>query len=116
MSTLSKMKNVRVVNHIINMTDEPIRMYDNSTGEIEVFYPNARRFCQSRSKCVFPQEACYVFTPDMIGEIESFSRDFRNVAVVISKDRGRDDVMVSTLATADRKELFLFRRKTCACF
>lgn len=101
----------RVVNQVVNMTNEPIRLYEDQTGEIMTFYPSMRRFCQIRNSRLFPRNACYVFSQDMAEDMRCFSKHFTNVAVAINRGHGRDGLDVFSLIREETNELFVFRRK-----
>lgn len=101
----------KLTNHIINMTDEPFKLYDDFTGEIITFFPNMRRFRWKDAKIVFPVNACYVFKSDMIDEIEWFKKNHRNVAVIYKKECGRDGIEVTKLVlAADSKDSVYYRK------
>ena len=97
--------------HIINMTRCPFRLYDDSTGEIVTFYPNARSFCTRRTMSLFPVDAYYVFTDDMVEDIRWFQNYCGHVAIIDGVSHGRGGVDIVRLESADHRELIRFRRK-----
>ena len=98
-------------NRIINMTGQPIHLYEDMTGVIEVFYPSAWAFCGWRHGNInLPESACYVFMPEMEDEICWFKSHCFNVAVVIGHGVGRDGIEITNLKSLDDDERVVFRR------
>ena len=101
----------KTTDHIINMTSEPIHLYEDASGKIVTFFPSVRSFCNKRIERVFPKSAYYVFTPDKTDDILWFLNYCGNVAVIVGSGVGHDGVEVVNLSTFDRIYSVKFRKK-----
>jgi len=93
-------RDTQVVSYLINMTDEPISLYDECTGDIVVFTPDPRRLCKIRNEKDFPEGACYVFASDEDDGFEWFLRHYDDVALICGVDNGRGGAKITKLAPA----------------
>ncbi len=114
MGGYSRSAHVLGVDQIINMTSDPIRIYNDVTGEIVSFFPSARTYCSScflDRDDVFPAKVCYVFERGD-ERLERFYEKMPLVAIIASRGTGRGGVEIVSLETIDRKKRVLFRKKT----
>lgn len=56
---------------LINMTKQKFYLYDDSSGEPEIFYPSPRQLVRHEwAGRLFPREVYYVFNPEMKERID----------------------------------------------
>lgn len=110
---LQTIKNARVVTSLINLTETDLNLYDQATGEIEQFPPQALPDIQSLcfSPHVGPSDIYFVVEDDDLREFKRKGYCLQDIAIVIGKSHGRGGILISYLATAEdvTKRIFLDR-------
>lgn len=111
MSSLLQHKNIKKTSHIINMTREPFRLYEDLSGKIVTFFPNMRAFCHMKSWELFPEDAYYVFSRDMVEGAYLLKNNHRKVAFIDGKMVARDGIVIVRLASLEcHQDVRFFKR------
>lgn len=103
---MQRYRQTMLVDLLINLTDEPISVYEESSGDICKFMPCGADF-ELPQNPVDPRSerfaVCYIVSEDKLREIELFGRQVDDIALVYGKSQGRNGREMSYLMwAADR--------------
>ncbi|MBQ2660634.1 hypothetical protein IJF93_00980 [Candidatus Saccharibacteria bacterium] len=87
----------RLTNKLINLTDEPVCVYDETSGAIVEFAPDDNESCALCGSTI----AHYVVTEEMFNPDKCSGCCLKNFAIVVGRSHGRNGVMISRLVWAE---------------
>ena len=95
MQNFEKMK---LTNDFVNLTDQPISLYDIITGEIAVFPPESREIPEKIRRIPETPMTYFVTDEEHFKKLAETGRPLDDIAYVDHKLHGRDGALISFLA------------------
>lgn len=82
------------VNYLVNLTSEPVSVYEETTGVIRTFPPQhiSLPYCPDRSR-----HMCYIVSPEFLRYLTKHHRSLDDLAIVKHTDCGRGGALLSRL-------------------
>lgn len=106
---MGRYKNVRLTDNIVNLTNEPIALYEDTTGEIKSFEPIKTEPKNENLPEIFNDDnesiTYYVVEDETLGLLKKFGCRLENIAIIDCSSRGRDDITVVRLVWAENPKV-----------
>lgn len=96
-----KVKNIIFTNEIINLTDKPFRMYEESTGMIPRLMPSSEKLPDKPLPSAKCPSKYYVCEEDVIANLKASGRSLADIAYIRSSGWGRHNIEVSYIVSAE---------------
>ena len=99
-------KNTRITDDLINMTNKPVALYDDRTGEIIRFDPKSVNLPVRPVEDLHRRKIVhYIVDEGKLRMLNALERSLDDIAIVNSKDLGRDGVEITKLVWAKNPKI-----------
>ena len=97
-------KNIRMTRELVNLTENPVYLYEEVSGNIEEFLPMHWIANPSYDDCGHPR-LYYIVDNQFLEKLRKRGRPLDDIVVIFRSGKGRDDVIVSYLESAINSKL-----------